>query len=65
MLVEHHCIEAHLLGIDRFVEILLVKPRALLGIEEFVWQPKEGAILDHLVLGYVAVRPFGEIHQLH
>jgi hypothetical protein len=65
MLIEHYAIEAHLLGIDGFVQIFVVQPRADFAIEKAIRNSEETAILDYLVLWNFAVRTFGEIHYMH
>src|ERR1700693_2341199 len=65
MFVEHHAIEAHLLGIDRFVEVFVVQPRPDFAIEKAIWNSEETPVFDYLVLRNFTVRTFGEIHYMH
>ena len=65
MLVEHDPVEAHLLGIDGFVEVFVVQPRADFTIEKTIGNPEEAAVLDYFVFRNFAVRTLGEIHYMH
>ena len=65
MLVEHHAVEAELLGQHLVVEILIEKLRALDRIEVTVGHTEEALDFQNFVLGNVMVRPFSEVHYVH
>ncbi len=50
MLIQHHAVEAQLLGEDLLVEIFVEQDRALLRVEMLVRNSEE-SVFDHLVVG--------------
>jgi hypothetical protein len=65
VLIEHDCVEPSLLSEKGFVEIFVLKLRALFRVEELVGQAEKTAVFDDLVLGDIAIRTLGKVHQYH
>src|SRR5216684_986289 len=65
MLVQHDRVEADLLGVASFVDILVVEFRAYFRIVEGIRHAEEAAVLDNLVFGHIFVGALSEMHNMH